>query len=36
MIDNYNNEKKEVEIRISQGLPGLPIFFLIYIHRMYE
>lgn len=35
VINRYNNKKKDIEIKILQGSPILPILFLIYINEVF-
>lgn len=34
-IDGYTNQKKKINTRISQGSLLLPIFFLVYVSRVF-
>lgn len=36
MIDRYKNKERDIEIRISLRSPVLPIFFLIYISKIFD
>lgn len=36
VIDKHDNKEEEIEIGIPQKLPLLPIFFLIYISRLFD
>ena len=36
MIDGHENTKKEIETKIEQGSPVLPVLFLIYMGRMFD
>ena len=36
VIDGHDNKEREIETRIPQGSPVLPILFLIYISRVFD